>query len=860
VREPSATAETMSSQPRPAMVPESSSHLHPPIVDTTLDEGDASADGVVTVADARGGHHRSTPKLVAAPAAAAASPSPTAAALDAPSVAQGRQAMFSPDTVPPIILDAHPTVAPLPCSLPAQRGSTSAAAAASDSHQLRREGPRHHVTNVHLQSHTALMLGDSWLAWLWSLLRLVGADHRLVAQLLAALPLPFHPFAAGPLSGSTWQPQQQINCQEKPQQQPQPEYRLGRSASGLTNYGQTCFLNSVLQALASVPSFEVYLHRVVSMQRLRSYVMEGNGSTNNSSSSSSSSAAGLCHDVLELLWSVNGGCCAPIHRSMNQFEGRGWAQQQQQQPQQRQPLVPTPEHSRRRRPDPRHLLQRVGATHRQFASKAGGLAASAAATREQQDAQEFWQALLDMVVDDADVKLFESAIPSVPVESEGATRESQLDDLTLAAALRHRRRGDDLGLSMPDREPSRPTPQYSTSSSTAPTGFHEEKKLEDGSVGAEPESNSDSDDDHDDCAIRENGMLKVGSPCGALPVPQRRMEDAISSLSPSPFSGWVGSILQCRACRHVRPIRNHLFVDLPVVPTGVSSYLHRRAAQDPWLGHPSDASKRRPTDPGPPCTLEQCLEDYTSVERVHDVECRSCTRAREMALLEDEVNMLEQGIKALETKLRKNQRTHRSGECGDRNDLAKPLRDELQVVRTRLEALRLTSPDDEGAMERVLSPEQHLEECRGVDSHIPTIQLQRSEALKCLLLTRLPAVLCIHVQRRFYDPQTLRASKTAQHVIFPEILDVGPYCVYAGSSVTTGDNAASRSSRIPYRLMSVIEHAGGAFYGHYVSYRRDPASPAGNQWLYISDDTVRRVDWNAVRRCQAYMLFYEAFV
>jgi ubiquitin C-terminal hydrolase len=858
VREPIATTETMPSQPRPAIAAESSSHLHPPKVDKTFEEGDASADDV-TVADAPGGRHRSTPRIVAAPAAA--SSSPTAAALDAPFVAQGRQAMFSPDTVPPIILEAHPTVAPLPCSLPDQRpGTAHTAADEADSHPLRREDPWHHVTKVRPQSQaTTMMLGDSWHVMLWSLLRLMvagGPDSPWVARawaaLMAALPSSFPLFAAGPSSGSTRQP---INCQEQqqPQPQPQPEYRLGRSASGLTNYGQTCFLNSVLQALASVLSFEVYLHRVVSMQRLRSHIIEGNGSTNNNSSSSSSSAAGLCHDVLELLWSVNGGCCAQIHHSMNQFEGRGWAQQQQQ----HQPLVPNPERTRGRRADPRHLLQRVGATHRQFASKAGGLAASAA-TREQQDAQEFWQALLGMVVDDADVRQFESAIPNVPVESKGAASESHLDDLTVAAALRHRRRGENLDLCMPDRELSRPTPQYSASSSTVPTGFHEEKKLEDGSVGAEPESNSDSDDD---CAIREHGMLKVGTTCGALPVPQRRMEDAISALSPSPFSGWVGSILQCRACRHVRPIRNHLFVDLPVVPTGVSSYLHRRATQDPWLGHPSDASKRRPTDPGPPCTLEQCLEDYTSVERVYDVECRSCTRAREIALLEDEVNMLEQGIKALEMKLRKNQRTHHSGEGGDRNDLAKPLRDELQVVRTRLEALRLTSPDDEGAMERVLSPEQHLEECRGVDSHIPTIQLQRSEALKCLLLTRLPAVLCIHVQRRFYDPQTLRASKTAQHVIFPEILDVGPYCVYAGSSVPTGDNnAAALSSRIPYRLMSVIEHTGGAFYGHYVSYRRDPASPAGNQWLYISDDTVRRVDWNAVRRCQAYMLFYEAFV
>ena len=60
---------------------------------------------------------------------------------------------------------------------------------------------------------------------------------------------------------------------------------------------------------------------------------------------------------------------------------------------------------------------------------------------------------------------------------------------------------------------------------------------------------------------------------------------------------------------------------------------------------------------------------------------------------------------------------------------------------------------------------------------------------------------------------------------------------------------------MPYRLQAIIEHRGDAFGGHYVCYRRDPSN---GRWLYISDDTVRSCDWSDVRRCQAYMLFYEA--
>jgi ubiquitin C-terminal hydrolase len=109
-------------------------------------------------------------------------------------------------------------------------------------------------------------------------------------------------------------------------------------------------------------------------------------------------------------------------------------------------------------------------------------------------------------------------------------------------------------------------------------------------------------------------------------------------------------------------------------------------------------------------------------------------------------------------------------------------------------------------------------------------------------------------------------SKTAQHVIFPEYLNVGPYCAYGGSLTAdaqwagTSPTSSSWSGRdtlrpINYRLMSVIEHRGGAFAGHYVAYRREAAT---DRWLYISDDTVRPIDWHIVRNCQAYMLFYEA--
>jgi hypothetical protein len=274
------------------------------------------------------------------------------------------------------------------------------------------------------------------------------------------------------------------------------------------------------------------------------------------------------------------------------------------------------------------------------------------------------------------------------------------------------------------------------------------------------------------------------------------------------------------------------------------------------------------------------LEEYTSIENVRDVECRSCTYRREVAVLEEEESLVEKGIDALVSRARKSRvaatmMTVKSGgnDCNETEkalDPAKPLRDELDLIKFKLRALRSVSPDDDDAMEQVVATgtrqPQELDDREAVSSPSSALRVDRRDAFKCLLLTRLPAVLCIHVQRRFYDPETLRASKTAQHVIFPEVLDVGPYCAYGGGGFTNvpprvGErNPARCPAMIPYRLMSVIEHRGGAFSGHYVTYRRDPSSLNGSDWLIISDARVCRVSWKDVRHCQAYMLFYESIM
>ena len=121
----------------------------------------------------------------------------------------------------------------------------------------------------------------------------------------------------------------------------------------------------------------------------------------------------------------------------------------------------------------------------------------------------------------------------------------------------------------------------------------------------------------------------------------------------------------------------------------------------------------------------------------------------------------------------------------------------------------------------------------------------RGPAKKCIIMSRPPAVLCFHIQRRYYDAMTDRMVKSLQIVAFPQIIDIAPFCAYA-----------SRNTSMNYKLMSVIEHRGSAHGGHYVTYRRNGSGDSS--WYIVSDDHVADISWDEVRRSQAYMLIYEA--
>ena len=114
---------------------------------------------------------------------------------------------------------------------------------------------------------------------------------------------------------------------------------------------------------------------------------------------------------------------------------------------------------------------------------------------------------------------------------------------------------------------------------------------------------------------------------------------------------------------------------------------------------------------------------------------------------------------------------------------------------------------------------------------------------KRLQIGRPPTCLCIHFNRSTWAPDgTMFKNNT--FVSFQLTLD-------AGWLMRT---QLPSFKRVKYKLVAVVEHMGGPFSGHYVTYRR--CGPTHRQWVYTSDTSVYASRSEDVLNCKAYMLFY----
>ncbi|KAM3874735.1 ubiquitin carboxyl-terminal hydrolase 16-like [Diretmus argenteus] len=140
-----------------------------------------------------------------------------------------------------------------------------------------------------------------------------------------------------------------------------------------------------------------------------------------------------------------------------------------------------------------------------------------------------------------------------------------------------------------------------------------------------------------------------------------------------------------------------------------------------------------------------------------------------------------------------------------------------------------------------------------------------TDALKQMLISSPPPVLTLHL-KRFQQTRT-GICKVNRHVHFPVVLDLAPFCAVECKNVTEGD------AQVLYGLYGIVEHSGTMRSGHYTAYvkvrpqcpasssnglpAQGDAEPPKGSWFHISDTSVQPVTESKVQGSQAYLLFYE---
>ncbi|XP_028733838.1 ubiquitin carboxyl-terminal hydrolase 45 isoform X1 [Peromyscus leucopus] len=145
-----------------------------------------------------------------------------------------------------------------------------------------------------------------------------------------------------------------------------------------------------------------------------------------------------------------------------------------------------------------------------------------------------------------------------------------------------------------------------------------------------------------------------------------------------------------------------------------------------------------------------------------------------------------------------------------------------------------------------------------------------TNARKQLLISAVPAILILHLKR--FHQAGLSLRKVNRHVDFPLTLDLAPFCAASCKNISVGE-------KVLYGLYGIVEHSGSMRGGHYTAYvkvrvpsrelsesmtarkpvpgLKEPDSELGGHWVHVSDTYVQVVPESRALSAQAYLLFYE---
>ncbi|XP_053277137.1 ubiquitin carboxyl-terminal hydrolase 30 isoform X1 [Pleuronectes platessa] len=272
-----------------------------------------------------------------------------------------------------------------------------------------------------------------------------------------------------------------------------------------------------------------------------------------------------------------------------------------------------------------------------------------------------------------------------------------------------------------------------------------------------------------------------------------------------PFHGRLTSNMSCKRCEHQSPVRYDSFESLSLsIPL------------PQW---------------GRPVSLDQCLQHFISSETIKEVVCENCTK------LQLESAVIGQVLESQRTTFVKQLKLGKLPQC---------LCIHLQ---------RLTWSSEGTPIKR----QEHVQftEYLTMDHYKHKVPMQRNKRLTCAPKPK---------KAENTDDVTANGTDAEHHNNNNKPFSNGTcsslFLHSPGVNPQLGLMYDYSSTEYLFQLTAVLVHHGDMHSGHFITYRRSPSSPhssspLSSQWLWVSDDSVRKASLHEVLSSNAYMLFYE---
>ncbi|XP_029915937.1 ubiquitin carboxyl-terminal hydrolase 30 isoform X2 [Myripristis murdjan] len=275
-----------------------------------------------------------------------------------------------------------------------------------------------------------------------------------------------------------------------------------------------------------------------------------------------------------------------------------------------------------------------------------------------------------------------------------------------------------------------------------------------------------------------------------------------------PFHGRLTSNMSCKCCEQQSPVRYDSFESLSLsIPS------------PQW---------------GRPVSLDQCLQHFISSETIKEVECENCTKLQQGSLVNGQV------LESRRTTFIKQLKLGKLPQC---------LCIHLQ---------RLTWSSEGTPIKR----QEHVQftEYLSMDRYKHNVTIQRIQRFKCAAKP-----LRADSAEEAVDKSTPNGTDMEHHNNNKPLSNGTCSSVFLhspGVSPQLNLTYDYSSTEYLFQLVAVLVHHGDMHSGHFVTYRRSPSSPRSSspfssQWLWVSDDSVRKASLQEALSSNAYLLFYE---